>query len=173
MEFLRYDETGEIWLAVDTLNKTGRHAGRSADGATALDFVGTQSWVYGSKAYLAEDDAYRYLDAIGSSEGDPAIGWRWILRPPNGYRTVRDSDAADYAAAVSDGNAYFGRLAAEATAPDDHDDSHERRWSKQENRALAAELRALGFVPNGDVWAQAKGLRAAGEGLDSLRKVTV
>lgn len=33
---------------------------------------------------------------------------------------------------------------------------------KAENKALAAELRALGFVPNGEVWQRAKALRADG-----------
>lgn len=33
---------------------------------------------------------------------------------------------------------------------------------KAANRTLAAELRTLGFVPNGDVWVRAKQLRAAG-----------
>lgn len=50
-----------------------------------------------------------------------------------------------------------------------------RRWSKADNRALAAELRTIGLVPNGDVWVAAKQLREEGAAVtrDALEAVAV
>lgn len=167
-EWLATRDGGEVWLAATVENRRGL-----TDAATAVDFIGAGSWRHGSTVYLCEADGWRWLDAIGYGDGD--LRWRTVLRAPDGYRSVRDADAAAIADGASSGNAYFARLEAERYGPEGEAASaaavvaqRAQRWSRAANRELAADLRELGLDPRGDVWERAKALREAGEPLDVL-----
>lgn len=174
------------WLEV-TL-ETAR--GGATDGYTARDYIGPGSWEHNGRAYLTQHDADRWLAATGISELDVPVKHR--NRKPDGYMLVRDADRAELADG-GDGSAWFARL--EAGRWDDDEDEVPvpvepppevvpvvgcmdaaprivaRNLSKAErrqaNRALAAEVRALGLMPNGQVWERAKALYAAGKPITS------
>lgn len=165
-EWLRTADGG-LWLAVRTETARGL-----SDGAGALDFVGVGSWVHGSTAYLSESDAFAWLDSVGCGEAD--IAGRWIARAPAGFRSVRDSSAADAAAGddLDAVNRHFGAMADAATPPDgvtvkrftvEGGKAPTRDERRRANRELAAAVRAAGHVPNGTAWERAKALRDAGE----------
>ena len=157
------EPSGGRWLQVRIADGRG-----FTDYASAADHVGPSSWAVDDVVYLAEVDAYRWLAAAGLNEGD--AGARFAKRAPDGFRSVRDGLAAAAAEGDLDAqNRLYGAQEAARVAPEREGRRRHRssRSSaegsrKQANRALAAELRALGIVPNGEAWAYAKRLQADG-----------
>lgn len=176
------------WLQV----RVASVRGGVTDGGTAAEYVGAASWVHGDYVYLAEADGLAWLASIGQDEGDVTTTRRdrrpdgflssrdaetaAVLDGSTAWFESRDSSRWGDAQTWSDGTPV-------PTCPADEDltavaapvvkrprkaarptpAAAKVTGRKAANRALAAELRALGYVPNGQIWAVAKSLRAAGQ----------